>query len=657
MNRNKIPHKILLTGATGYIGGRLLKALEEKEYSIRCLTRRPENLMPRVGPDTVVIPGDILNESALFEAMDGVDTAYYLVHSMAETDDYAERDRRAAQLFGETARRAKVKRIIYLGGLADPDSPLLSPHFKSRLEVGKILRHSGVTCIEFRASIIIGSGSLSFEMLRALVERLPVMLTPRWVRTPAQPIAIEDVISYLTTALDLPGLDNRVYEIGGRDQVSYKDLLKTYAFQRELHRLMIPIPVLSPKVSSLWLGLVTPVYARVGKELILSLRSPSIVKNESALQDFAIEPMGYREAIRRALTNEDYEFAQTRWSDALSSSRVKPLPAGIRYGTRILDSRAKVVSVPPDKAFIPVQRIGGTVGWFYADYLWSIRGILDLIWGGPGMRRGRRDPQSLLPGDVLDCWRVETIEPDKTLRLKGEMKLPGRAWLEFEVTEGKIPGSAVIRQTAVFDPLGLMGLLYWYALYPIHQLVFQGMLARIARSAVTGVLPRKKISDPELEGHFSRIWSFILFLILCFGAAALGGRFTASSLSSWYAFLNKPAISPPAWVFAPVWSLLYLLMALAGWIIWLNRKTVGTHQALRLFTAQLILNVAWSWLFFGLRSPGAALIEIIILWLMIFATYRAFKNIKPLAGYLLLPYLAWVSFASLLNLMFWWLNR
>jgi uncharacterized protein YbjT (DUF2867 family) len=398
MNQKHSAHKILLTGATGYIGGRLLKALEEKEYSIRCLTRRPENLLPRVGSHTVVVPGDILNESALFEAMEGIDTAYYLVHSMAETEDYAERDRRAAQLFGETARRAKVKRIIYLGGLADPDSPLLSPHFKSRLEVGNILRHSGVTCIEFRASVILGSGSLSFEMLRALVERLPVMITPRWVRTPAQPIAIEDVIKYLMAALDLPGLDNRVYEIGGRDQVSYKDLMKAYAFQRGLHRLMIPVPILSPRVSSLWLGLITPVYARVGKELILSLRSPSIVKNEAALQDFAIEPMGYRDAIRRALANEDNEFALTRWSDALSSSRVKPLPAGIRYGTRILDSRTKVVSVPPDKAFIPIQRIGGTVGWFYADYLWSIRGVIDLMAGGPGMRRGRRALSIFFPG-------------------------------------------------------------------------------------------------------------------------------------------------------------------------------------------------------------------------------------------------------------------
>ncbi len=656
MSQKDIHCKILLTGATGYIGGRLLKALEEKGYPVRCLTRRPENLIPRAGTHTVVISGDILDEASLTQAMEGIETAYYLVHSMAEAGAYAEKDRKAAKLFGEVARKSKVKRIIYLGGLADPASSLLSPHFKSRLEVGKILRNSGVTCIEFRASVIIGSGSFSFEMIRSLVERLPIMITPRWVSTPAQPIAIEDVIAYLVAALDLPGLDNRVYEIGGADRVSYKDLMKEYAFRRELHRVMIPVPFLTPRLSSLWLGLVTPLYARIGKELILSLRTPSVVKETSALKDFPITPRGYREAVSRALIKEDHEFAETRWSDSLSSSGYNPLSGGLRYGSRFIDSRTIAVSVPPDKAFIPIQHIGGEVGWFFADYLWSLRGMLDLIAGGVGMRRGRRNPHQLLPGDTLDCWRVESIEQDKSLRLIAEMKLPGRAWLEFEVTEGKIRGSSVIRQTASFDPLGIMGLIYWYALYPLHQLIFQGMLNRMARSAVTGHLPRKKVSDPQLEGNASKGWSFLLFLVLCFGAGGLGGRFTANSISTWYANLIKPPITPPAWVFGPVWSLLYFLMAVAGWLIWQNRKTLGSHNALRLFSLQLILNVAWSWLFFGLRSPGAALVEIVFLWLAIYATYQAFKNIKPLAGYLLLPYLVWVSFAILLNLMFWELN-
>ena len=309
---------ILLTGATGYVGGRLLHSLESAGRRVRCLTRHPEALRQRVAQTTEIAKGDVLDPASLAPGMAGVRTAYYLVHSMASANSFEEADRRAAHAFAAAARDAGVRRIIYLGGLGSGNS--LSPHLRSRQEVGRILRESGVATIEFRASIVIGSGSVSFEMIRALVERLPVMITPLWVRTRAQPIAIEDVIAYLTQALDLEVNTSRVFEIGGADQVAYLDLLKEYARQRGLKRWMIPVPVLSPRLSSLWLGLVTPVYARVGRELVDSLRNETIVTDRSAEEVFAVRPLGFREALQRALANEDRRFAETRWSDAFSSS-------------------------------------------------------------------------------------------------------------------------------------------------------------------------------------------------------------------------------------------------------------------------------------------------------------------------------------------------
>lgn len=295
--------RILVTGATGYIGGRLLARLEEQTRSVRCLARHPEYLRRRVGPGTEVVGGDLTRPGTLPAAMRGVSTAYYLVHSMASGDTFAEEDRLAARAFGEAARGAGVGRIVYLGGLGGQDD--LSSHLASRQEVGRILRHSGVPTLEFRASIIVGSGSLSFEMIRALVDRLPVMITPRWVRTLSQPIAVEDVIAYLVAALDLPGAESRVFEIGGRDRASYSDIMREYARQRGLCRVMIPVPLLSPRLSGLWLGLVTPVYARVGRKLVDSLRNETVVKKPEALDRFDIRPRTLRESIARALVNED----------------------------------------------------------------------------------------------------------------------------------------------------------------------------------------------------------------------------------------------------------------------------------------------------------------------------------------------------------------
>ncbi len=471
---------VLLTGATGYVGGRLLAELERRSVPVRCFTRRPEALRGRVAPSTEIAAGDALDAAAVRQALEGASAAYYLIHSMGG-EDFAARDRESARIFGEAAREVGVRRIIYLGGLGERASGL-SEHLRSRQETGELLRRSGVPVVELRASIVIGSGSLSFEMIRALVERLPVMICPRWVAVQTQPIAVEDLIAYLVAALDLTEGAERIYEIGGPDRVTYGDLMREYARQRGLRRVLIPVPLLTPRLSSLWLGLVTPVYARVGRKLVDSLRNPTVIRDPAALAAFPVKPRGVREAIARALVNEDEAFARTRWSDAVSSSGLTERYGGDLVGTRLVDSRATVVTLSPAAAFAPIRRIGGDTGWYYGNLLWRLRGWLDLLAGGVGLRRGRRHAEDLGPGDTLDFWRVESFEPDRLLRLRAEMRVPGRAWLQFEVTP--VEGGAEIRQTAIFDASGLLGLGYWYALYPIHRFVFAGMLRGIAERAL-----------------------------------------------------------------------------------------------------------------------------------------------------------------------------
>ena len=482
--------RVLLTGVSGYVGGRLVGALERRGVAVRCLARRPEYVQARVGEKTEIVKGDVMDGASLCEAMQGIDTAYYLVHSMGGAGQFEEQDRVAATNFGAAARDAGVTRIIYLGGLGAE----VSPHLASRQEVGRILRDSGVETIELRASIIIGSGSLSFEMIRALVEKLPVMVTPRWVRNLAQPIAIEDVIGYLMAALDLPARGSRVYEIGGCDQASYMDLMREYARQRHLRRLFIPVPLLTPWLSGLWLALITPLLARIGRKLIDSIRTSTVVTDDSALKELPIRPRGYREAIARALVHEEKQFAQTRWSDPMSAS---PLPhhwGGEKVGNRLVDSRTQFVAVDPHHAFVPIRRLGGQTGWYYGNWLWRVRGWLDRLVGGVGLRRGRRDPEFLQPGDAVDFWRVEAVENGRLLRLHAEMRIPGRAWLQFEVDSAA--GGSTIRQTAIFDPHGLSGLMYWYAMYPLHQLVFARMLRNLAAAAV----PMALVVLPRLGG-------------------------------------------------------------------------------------------------------------------------------------------------------------
>ncbi len=471
---------ILLTGATGYVGGRLLPALELEGHRVRCLARRPEFLRPRVAATTEVVAGDVLDPESLKAALGGVSVAYYLIHSMGSSGSFEKKDRQAASNFGAAAMAAGVARIIYLGGLGS-DQEELSAHLRSRQEVGQVLRESGVPVIEFRASIVIGSGSLSFEMIRSLVERLPIMITPQWVSVKAQPIAIDDLIAYLMAALRLSGSANQMYEIGGADQVSYAETMRTYARLRGRRIRMIKVPLLTPFLSSLWLGLVTPLYARIGRKLIESIVHSTIVRDTAALNAFDIKPMGIEAAVKRALLYEDRKFAATRWSDAFSSSGEAPSWGGVRFGTRLVDSRVAEVDQPPAIAFKAIERIGGATGWYSWNWLWRLRGFLDLLVGGIGVRRGRPDADRLRVGDAIDFWRVEAFEPNRRLRLIAEMKLPGRAWLEFEV-EGD-DSSSTIRQTASFDPVGLFGRLYWYAMYPLHELVFAGMLRGIVAAA------------------------------------------------------------------------------------------------------------------------------------------------------------------------------
>jgi uncharacterized protein YbjT (DUF2867 family) len=389
--------------------------------------------------------------------------------------DFEALDRTAATNFAHAARRARVARIVYLGGLGNGSE--LSRHLTSRHEVGDILRSSGVPTVEFRASIVVGSGSVSYETVRALVETLPVMITPRWANTAAQPIAIEDLLDYLLAALQFE--DSAVFEIGGRDRVSYTEIMRQYARQRGLKRRLVAAPLLSPAASRFFLGLLTPVYGRVAGAMVESLRDETVVNSSRALEAFSVRPRGLGEAIGRALINEDREFAETRWSDSFAPGQ--PLRwSGLTFGRRLVSSRAVHVKSPAAGAFDPIRRIGGATGWYTTDWFWKARGLLDTVRGGVGLRPGRRDELDLRIGDTVDFWRVEHVDQDCLLRLAAEMKIPGRLWLQFELSPAE-DGGTHIRQTTVFDPAGYVGLAYWYLLCPVHHFVFSRMLRGLAR--------------------------------------------------------------------------------------------------------------------------------------------------------------------------------
>lgn len=471
---------ILLTGATGYVGGRLLTMLAAGGHTVRCLARNPGDLEQRLPPGASVVRGDVRDEASLARALEGIDTAYYLVHAMGEATGFEVHEREGAACFAAAARAARVRRIIYLGALGD-ESADLSPHLRSRQEVGRILRESGVTTIELRASIVIGSGSLSFELVRALTEHLPVMVMPRWVSVLAQPIAVQDLLAYLVAALDVPVTGSVVVEIGGADRVSYRGMMQEYARQRGLRRMMIQVPVLTPRLSSLWLGLVTPLYARVGRKLIESIRHPTVVNDPLARTLFAITPVGTAEAIRTALDREDQAYAETYWSDARSAAGVEAVLDPTPVAERLQDVREVSTPASPEACFAALCTLGGREGWPALDLLWRVRGAIDLLAGGVGLRRGRPAGRPLRAGDALDFWRVETCEPGRRLRLSAEMRLPGRAWLDFQIRRDA--RGSTLRQVAEFDPAGLAGRLYWYALVPIHAVIFSGLVAAIARRA------------------------------------------------------------------------------------------------------------------------------------------------------------------------------
>jgi uncharacterized protein YbjT (DUF2867 family) len=396
---------------------------------------------------------------------------------MGAAGDFEELDRRAASNFADAARAAGVAQIVYLGGLGQDDD--LSPHLASRHEVGRLLRDGGVPTVELRASIVIGSGSASFETVRALVEHLPVIVAPRWVETLAQPIAIEDVIDHLLAAIEFARPVDAIYEIGGADQVTYADVMREYARQRGLRRRVVRMPLITPRASRILLGLLTPVYGRIAAAMVESLRNETIVTSAVTRAEFAGLGRGLSAAIERALVNEDQEFAETRWSDALP--REQPLRwGGLTFGRRHVATRVARVGRTRDEAFAPIQRIGGSTGWYAADWFWRLRGFLDTLRGGVGLRRGRRDPCDLRAGDTVDFWRVERVESGRLLRLAAEMKIPGRLWLQFEVDSAD--HDSLIRQTTIFDPAGYVGLAYWYLLYPIHHRVFSRMLRGIERA-------------------------------------------------------------------------------------------------------------------------------------------------------------------------------
>jgi uncharacterized protein YbjT (DUF2867 family) len=471
------PSPILLTGATGYIGGRLLRRLQEEGWPVRCLTRRPEVLAPGLrSSTTTVVEGDALVPASLGAALADVNLAYYLVHSLAARGHFEDLDRRAAANFAAAAHAAGVSQIVYLGALG-PDRDL-SPHLASRQEVGRILRSSGVPTLELRSSIVIGSGSASYEAVRAVVELLPVIIAPRWVETRAQPIAVEDVLDYLLAASRLEGSLNAVVEIGGRDPVTYAEIMREYARQRGLRRTVIPTPLATPSLSRWFLSIATPVYGQIAATMVDSMRNETTVRSNLANDLFDTRPRGFREAIERALRNEDHEYAETRWSDALPTEVDRW--GGARFGHRHVFTRSLQVDWQARQAFAPIQRIGGPTGWYYWNWFWWLRGLLDMASGGVGLRRGRRDPSDLRVGDAVDFWRVERFEPDRLLRLHAEMKIPGRLWLQFEVDRRQ--HCRQVRQTTIFDAAGYVGLAYWYMLYPLHRRVFAGMLAGIERA-------------------------------------------------------------------------------------------------------------------------------------------------------------------------------
>ena len=484
--------EVLVTGASGYIGGRLVPRLLAEGHRVRAMTRTAGRLrdVPWAG-QVRVVEADALRPETLPAALEGVEVAYYLVHSLGTGPGFEESDRRAAQAFADAARAAGVGRIVYLGGLSNRDEDL-SPHLRSRHEVGDILLGSGVPTAVLQAAVILGSGSASFEMLRYLTERLPAMITPRWVRSRIQPIAVRDVLRYLVGAATLPPDVSRRFDIGGPDVLTYVEMMQRYAAAAGLRRrVVVPVPVLTPSLSAHWVNVVTPVPAALAKPLVRSLTS-EVVCREHDIARYVPDPpeglLGFDAAVRLALTRVREAAVETRWSSApwpgAPSDRL-PTDPDWAGGSLYTDLRRTPVDASRADVWRVVEGIGGENGWYSFPLAWAARGLLDRLVGGVGLRRGRRDPHQLYVGEALDFWRVEEIVDGELLRLRAEMRLPGAAWLEFRIDDGD-DGRPVLQQRALFHPRGLAGHAYWWSVTPFHGVVFAGMLRNIRGAAEHG---------------------------------------------------------------------------------------------------------------------------------------------------------------------------
>ena len=475
---------ILVTGATGYIGGRLIPRLLDAGYRVRCLVRDPSRLQGRPWLEQVeVVQGDVLQPDTLVPAMRGVSAAYYLIHGFQGGKVNAQRDLTAAHNFVDAADAADIEHIIYLGELLNPVAPL-SPYLRSRHETGYILRQGRIPVTEFRAGMIIGSGSVLFEMIRYLSEREPVLVCPRWFFSCAQPIAIRNVLSYLVAALENPESVGKLIEIGGPDRLTYAEMLLAYARERGLKRLLIPTPFYVPRLSAYWVQMVTPVSYHTVLPLIESLDADLLVGNDLAQKFFPDIPLlDFPTALRLALGRVEAHNVETSWSGALvtSAGDIKPYVFTMDEGM-FVEHRQRFVDLPAATVFRAYTGIGGERGWLYMDWAWAIRGWMDKAIGGVGLRRGRRDPDDIHTGESLDFWRVELVTADCQMRLQAEMKLPGKAWLEFQSLPQE-NGGTLLTTTAYFDAHGLFGFLYWYAMWPFHKFIFDGLTRKIAERA------------------------------------------------------------------------------------------------------------------------------------------------------------------------------
>lgn len=470
--------KILIAGATGYIGRLLLEELRTQSYEIRCLARTPEKLDDIDDDHVEVVQGDVLKPETLRPAMKEVDCAYYLIHSMGSDGDFKKRDQRAARNFANTAEQEDVNRIIYLGGLVR-DTRELSEHLKSRKEVGEILASTTVPVTEFRAAVIIGNGSASFQIMRDLVDKLPVMITPSWVNSECEPIAVEDVIHYLQASLKHPDTTGDIFEIGCGKIMTYGKMMQIVGEEMNRKFLMIPVPVLTPRLSSYWLNLMTSVPMSIAYPLVEGLRNDTYCTDRRINDILSHEPIPFREAVRQTLADEPHGAA-SRW--------YYPSPPEIRvltpndYPDALRDRRSLPTTAGPEALFDVISRMGGETGYYYGDWLWEIRGFFDRLIGGPGLQRGRRDPEEIRAGDGIDFWEVEAVEENKYIRLRAQMKVPGVAWLEFDITPNQ-DGTVELQQIATFAVNSIWGYLYWLVLLPMHLLVFKNMARQIIERA------------------------------------------------------------------------------------------------------------------------------------------------------------------------------